>query len=235
MSYYVYVDGESLFVRTEKAWQGLHGSGAGLDTMAAGTDLPPKYKHAHQTDPSRLFLHQDGKFFWDTAFLGLFYSHSHAQYNLIDRAVYFTSFSGSSDDLYALNKYIRSAGFEPHVVHEPRTLADRRKHTARESGLIEKAKGVDVALAVRMLEDAHRGNFDTCFLFTSDVDFLPAVEAVRRLGRKVNVIGYAKGLSTSKPSPLEHVPDRFFDLSEHIASEHYRYQPRSSSAPESGA
>jgi len=68
---------------------------------------------------------------------------------------------------------------------------------------------VDIALAVRMLEDS-RHSFEVCHLYTSDIDFLPVIEAVRGQGKQVYVHGYADGLSTD--SPFLHACDKFTDL-----------------------
>ena len=95
-------------------------------------------------------------------------------------------------------------------------LADRRTHTRTDLGLLEKPKGVDIGLTVRVLEDAYHNIFDTCYLFTSDIDFLPVIRVVQRLGKKVVVFGYADGLGNR--SKLEYVPDAFVDLSERIKS-----------------
>ena len=49
-------------------------------------------------------------------------------------------------------------------------------------------KGVDVLLAVEMLDHAFRKNMDEAWLLAGDADFVPLVEAVTRLGTWVNVI-----------------------------------------------
>ena len=46
-------------------------------------------------------------------------------------------------------------------------------------------------LAVRMLEDAFHQTFDVCHLYTSDVDFLPVIHAIRARGKQVYVHGYS--------------------------------------------
>jgi len=50
-----------------------------------------------------------------------------------------------------------------------------------------------------MLEDAVRQVFDVCHLYTSDVDFLPVIEAVRSRGKPVYVHGYRNGLAKESP------------------------------------
>jgi uncharacterized protein (TIGR00288 family) len=69
------------------------------------------------------------------------------------------------------------------VVRELKAQADRRKETLGKASILEKAKGVDIGLSVRAMEDAYHNNFDTCYLFTSDIDFLPVIRVIRRLGK----------------------------------------------------
>jgi uncharacterized LabA/DUF88 family protein len=49
-------------------------------------------------------------------------------------------------------------------------------------------------------------------LFTSDSDFLPAIEAVQRMGKRVTVLGFKKYLKDR--SRLEYVPGEFVDMGE---------------------
>lgn len=51
-------------------------------------------------------------------------------------------------------------------------------------------------------------------MFTSDAGFLPANEAVRRMGKVVWVYGFAS--AQAKSSPYLYVPDQFVDLGEHL-------------------
>ncbi len=64
---------------------------------------------------------------------------------------------------------------------------------------MEKPKGCDIALATRMVADAAAGLYDCCLLFTSDADFLPAIEAVRGMGKIVWVFGLASALPDLSP------------------------------------
>jgi len=73
---------------------------------------------------------------------------------------------------------------------------------------------VDIGLSVRVLEDAYHNIFSSCFLFTSDIDFLPVIRVLQRIGKKVLVFGYMDGLGSR--SELEYVPDAFIDLSDHM-------------------
>ena len=209
----VYVDGESHFIRSEACLQKLHGCEIPLESAQydPGAGGLPSYP-----DETRPILRVDRrcKFFWDKQYpcplnvIGL-----HSIWS-IRNAVYFSSASGDEDLLHKVRTLVRQEGFEPQIVMERRQLACQRDAERIANQLIYKAKGVDIGLAVRLLEDAHLGVFDECFLFTSDVDFVPAIEIARRLGRKVYVCGYKDGLA--KNSALEYVPDRFIDLEDRV-------------------
>lgn len=56
-------------------------------------------------------------------------------------------------------------------------------------------KGVDVRIAVEMIRFGREGLYDTAYLVSSDTDLVPAVEEVRRLGKNVHYVGFAKGQS----------------------------------------
>jgi uncharacterized LabA/DUF88 family protein len=115
---------------------------------------------------------------------------------------------------------IRELGLEPHIVHEEGKLTKHRENVLAKENVIEKAKGVDIALSVRMIEDGYRNNYQYCYLLTSDVDYLPVIESVRRMGKQVFVYGYKDGLG--KNSPLVHVPDRFVDLGSYMNANYQR-------------
>lgn len=212
---YIYVDGESHFIRSEAYWKALHGTDAKLEEIEAdSTTMSP---NSFLPQP-RFHFYERAKFFWDAEVLHLLGIYGIQNY--VNRAVYFTSCSGDPDSLHSARAFIRRVGFEPHVIQEPSDLSRRRANRLSDAALIEKAKGVDIALSVRMVEDAYLGNYQKCVLFTSDADFLPAVEAVRRMGRDVFVVGYKEALG-SRPL-LEFVPDRFVDLGETIVKVCYR-------------
>ena len=103
---------------------------------------------------------------------------------------------------------------EPRVTRERSQLKSQRANRLEQGGVLEKAKGVDIGLAVRILEDAYHNNFDTCFLFTSDIDFMPVARIVQRMGKKVIVFGYSDGLGAR--SEFEYAPDGFVDLGPYV-------------------
>jgi uncharacterized LabA/DUF88 family protein len=54
-------------------------------------------------------------------------------------------------------------------------------------------KAVDVMLAVEMVAQAERGEYDCAYLLSADGDFTPALEAARALGKKVYASSAAQG------------------------------------------
>lgn len=213
----IYVDGESHFIRTEQAWKEFQGDKATLETIGeigrggAGYTFP-----AGQF--SQPYFDRRCKFFWDPLVTGRY---EHATEFLPQHAVYFSSMSGDEETLHHLRLKIRSAQFEPRIIKERADLANRRANQLADAQILDKPKGVDIATAIRILEDAYRNLFDRCLLFTSDIDYLPVIAAIQQLGKKVAVFGYKQGLGTR--SDLEYVPDHFVDLNRHIQT---WYKPR---------
>lgn len=193
---FVYVDGESHFIRSENAWRSLHGEEACLGRL----------RYIGQPDDRLTLFLPKAKVFWTRKM------NPRAQ-----RSIYFTAAAGDDVEKHEIKVKLRDFGLEPSVVPEVRTLAKHRENVLKTEKLIEKPKGVDIALAVAMLEHAFHQAFDVCHLYTSDVDFLPVIEAVKARGKQVYVHGYKNGLS--ERSPLLYVPDRFVDLEEMLRGE----------------
>ena len=68
-----------------------------------------------------------------------------------------------------------------------------------------------------MVRDAAADLFDICVLFSSDADFITAIEAVRSMGKIVWVFGYGDAIGRS--SKLNYVPDKFVDMTRHVIAE----------------
>jgi len=212
----VYVDGESHFIRSQECWKRIHGGSLEEITNYVpvfGSVIPAHQQVLFGPPPS---VHHGAKFFWDSRFAAL--AQTRRDY-FIGRGVYFTACTGDENSAHQLRLFIRQQDFEPQVILELKKLADQRANLLNSVGVIEKAKGVDIGLATRLVEDAHANTFDGCLLFTSEVDFMPAIRAVRRIGKEVTVLGYRDGLSHN--SPLEYEPDLFFDL-EKVLADWYR-------------
>jgi uncharacterized LabA/DUF88 family protein len=193
---FVYIDGESHYIRSEHTWRQLHGEEACLERL----------RYVNQADDRIVLVLPEAKVFWTRRM----------NPNVL-RATYFTSASGDEPALHKLKVALRDFGLEPSIVKETKELRSQRQNLLKMQQLIEKTKGVDSSLAVRMLEDSHRQAFDACHLYTSDVDFLPVIQAIRAQGKQVFVHGYRNGLS--QLSPLLHEPDLFIDLEEMLCNE----------------
>jgi uncharacterized LabA/DUF88 family protein len=187
---FYYVDGESHYCRSDMHLKRVYGPDAEFDKFRS-------------PDPNiKLSLNTKGHFLWEKQPL-----------RYVSRIYYFTSIAGQDQDKYDLEAQIRQAGLEPFVIKESSQLDRKRQGQRERTGVIYKAKGVDIALATTMLEDAHQGNFTMAKLYTSDVDFLPVIQAVKRMGKHVEVVGHRSGLGEN--SPFLTVPDKFQDLDEH--------------------
>ncbi len=211
MQAYVFVDAENHFHRSTAAAQECLGvsNAAEIIGAAKGTSVPGIYGFPGSINGERFAWDPKLQLFWDCHVLsgGGTISGLNAR---ISRAIYTCSCSGDDDAVHEAQVKLREIGFEPNVVREQKNLQKQRNANLSNVGLIEKPKGCDIALATRMVADASANLFDCCLLFTSDADFLPAIEAVRRMGKVVWVLGYQAGLP--KRSPYLYAPDRFIDL-----------------------
>lgn len=54
-----------------------------------------------------------------------------------------------------------------------------------------KEKGVDVKLAVDILDFAYQNKYDTAIIISSDTDLIPAIARARELKKKIEYIGFA--------------------------------------------
>jgi hypothetical protein len=194
MRTYLFVDAESHFRRSLVIAEKIIGSPRGIEALIA-----LDYKHYHQSafprhiDGKRFGFAPDLQLFWDCTIHTLFDSRNHGQ---PDRAIYVCSCTGGDDDIHKMRTGLRAIGFEPIVVQESKDHFKQRAADLANHNLIEKPKGCDIAIATRMVADAAADLFDSCCLFTSDADFLPAIEAVRRMGKQVVVAAYKSALGS---------------------------------------
>jgi uncharacterized LabA/DUF88 family protein len=216
-SIYLYVDGESHYLMADKCWKKIFGDTADLKSLG--------YSESASGLSHRIAIYQPAKFLWDPSLPGkIFRSEYNVDYSrLITRQVYFTTFTGTPEGLQDARVAIRKAAFEPEIVHELKDLCDQRKNRLKQDGLLIKAKGVDISLAVRMLDDAYHNNFDWCVLATSDIDYLPAIKAVRRMGKHVYVIGHGEAIA--KDSPFLYLPEIFLDVGQEFMQKTYVKNP----------
>jgi len=54
-----------------------------------------------------------------------------------------------------------------------------------------KEKGVDVKLAVDILDMAYQNKYDTAIIVSSDTDLIPGIERAKELGKKIEYVGFS--------------------------------------------
>jgi uncharacterized LabA/DUF88 family protein len=112
------------------------------------------------------------------------------------RTYYYTSCVGSEEVLEDVRLKLWTIGFEPRVFKK-----------AKQS---QKTKAVDIALCTDMLSHAFRGNFEGAQLFAGDGDYVPLVEELKRLGKRVQVCFFGEGVSPA----LKLAADAFNDITQ---------------------
>lgn len=111
------------------------------------------------------------------------------------RAMYYTSMVGDDEAIRLASETLWELGFSPAVFKKARRD--------------QKAKGVDIALTKDMLSHAYLNNYDTAVLMAGDGDYLPLVEEVKRLGKRVHLSFFD---SSATSFALKTACDRFCDL-----------------------
>ena len=69
----------------------------------------------------------------------------------------------------------------------------------------EKAADVDVSVAVAVMEAGYDRNIDVIAIASRDADYLPAVQAVKKLGKEILIIGAEPGFSKALQRAADHV------------------------------
>ncbi len=65
-----------------------------------------------------------------------------------------------------------------------------RGHVMKQPGQY-KEKGVDVKIAVDIVLKAAKNQYDTVILVSSDTDLIPAIEAIKEFGKRVEYVGFS--------------------------------------------
>ncbi len=74
----------------------------------------------------------------------------------------------------------------------------------RDNDNCEHQKEVDVALAASVMLGAMQDTYDTAVIISGDRDFVPAIERIRAMGKRVEIISYESALS----SQMKRLADR---------------------------
>ena len=142
------------------------------------------------------------------------------QAHLADRAYYYTSMPYENAAVVTATRLaLREIGFEPKMFprrREKSKVAELPPGEERDEALARwKSKAVDLALATDVLTLAGEGRYEVAVLFAGDADYVPVVEAVKRLGRHV-VLGFFAGKGHGLSDELRIAADEFVDLTSHL-------------------
>lgn len=150
--------------------------------------------------PTGGVLHSPRQYVWHPNLPGLFQ-------NSISRVVYYTSYTGDADALFAIRSNIakieykkkegtagRQASVVPEVFKKPRKSV--------------KSKSVDINLTTDLLRSAYTNGLDRALLVTGDGDYIPVIKDVMRQGKQVYIAALSSGLNKDLP----HIGDHFFNL-----------------------
>jgi uncharacterized LabA/DUF88 family protein len=128
--------------------------------------------------------------------------------NVAIRAYYYTSVVGDNDRMLSIRESLRALQFEPRVFKKD--AGSRR------------SKGVDVMLTKDMLSHSFLGNVDTVVLAAGDGDYVPLVEEVKRLGKRVYVI-FFDGDDSGLNKELRLAADHFVGISDAFVEQWLRH------------
>jgi uncharacterized LabA/DUF88 family protein len=160
-----------------------------------GENMAARYQAAlGKADPADHVVATQDVFVWSNVINSFL-----EKFNVV-RTYYFTSATGDEKRLGDLADEIRSHGFEAPRVYK------------RSKG--RGSKRVDIAMASEMLIHGFRNNFETAFVVTGDEDFVPAVEAISSLGKRVVLWYVSPGISESLKRASHHT----FDLTDVLLS-----------------
>ncbi len=104
------------------------------------------------------------------------------------RSFYYTT--AMQNDITRVRDALWKIGFQPSVF--PRKT---RKDSGEPEGKRVVSKGVDISLTTDLLSNAFTNNFDVALLFAGDADYVPLVEQVKRLGKRLLVLSFSSRLS----------------------------------------
>lgn len=141
-----------------------------------------------------LIGHQTG--FYGLRQAGASYSPPPPSAHAATRAYYYTSMPYENEGAVTHTRLaLREIGFEPRMF-------------PRRQG---KSKAVDLSLATDALTLAGEDRYEVAVIFAGDADYVPVVEAVKRLGRHV-VVGFFGGPGAGLSDELRIAADDFVDL-----------------------
>jgi uncharacterized LabA/DUF88 family protein len=126
-------------------------------------------------DAKQFPVYRKNVYFWPAGCIPYHHQWTDRGYVAADaeRCYYYTCTQGDELKRGKVHDALMQHGFSPVVFHKPKPD--------------KKAKGVDIALTKDMLMHAFFGNYEIAVLVSGDGDYVPVVEEIKRLGKRVVV------------------------------------------------
>jgi uncharacterized LabA/DUF88 family protein len=128
---------------------------------------------------------------------------------IVTRAYYYASAVGDSRKIAQVEDTIKAFVVRvviPGYTHLPHTQLSPVVFKKENRG--NKAKGIDIRMTVDILTHTFQDNLDSLFLFSGDGDYVPILQEVIRMGKRVFVGAFSTGLNRD----LRKLADDFIDL-----------------------
>jgi uncharacterized LabA/DUF88 family protein len=163
-----------------------------------GENLVCRYQAMKETGypPRAEVVHMRDEFVWADQLLA-----DRLEPNLI-RVTYYTSTTGAEEHLDDLRKKIHETQYrrrteESYSKNFVCPLVFRKLNRESRSRL------VDIRLTIDVLTHVYNDDIDSVWLITGDGDFIPLIEAVMRMGKKVHLGALTSGLNKKLPDSVD--------------------------------
>jgi len=111
-----------------------------------------------------------------------------------------------------LLKDLRCVGCTVYLPNQMKNLLSHIQKSGLEVRVVSPGKSIDGRLIFDLLTKAHAGAFDTAVIASGDRDYIPVVEYVKGMKKKVLIGSFASALAHG----LSSVSDGVIDLDKHI-------------------
>lgn len=112
-----------------------------------------------------------------------------------------------------LLKDLRCVGCIVYLPNKMKSLLPSIQKSGLEVKVVSPGKSIDGRLIFDLLTSAQRNDFDVAVIASGDRDYIPVVEAVKRMNKKVFIASFSSSLSHGMKS----VCDGMIDLDKHVA------------------
>lgn len=111
-----------------------------------------------------------------------------------------------------LLKDLRCVGCTVYLPNKMTNLQPYISKSGLDVRVVNPGKSVDGRLIFDLLTNAHRDGFDTAVIASGDRDYIPAVEEVKRLNKKIIIASFSSALAHGMSS----VADGVINLDKHL-------------------